>query len=268
MNECVCEKVLEGMSDYLAQFESNSFRKLSHYTGINRKTLSRISSRQSKLNNQDPLKLARLIKILFKHDSVEEVINSPEYALKESYESIYGAFVGFDKDQMSDSKLQTQLDDLLNRSREHFLLFILANNHTGVSYKQAIQKIGFSVWEVAKDFIELGLLKSNAEWLYPSKKGAALYFGRETIQKNMKYLIEYYSTSRSCTEQNYITHAAEALTPGAIRKIHRLTAEYHRKINCIMTDEGNRGEIPYYLVLAMDCIKERQGTINLYGDLQ
>ena len=244
------DKFIESAFNYVNR---HSRTLLSEKTGVDRKTIAKMLDGSLKIEEyRYPVKATQLIKEVMGFDNIDEAVEVAPESIKSKLD--YANIVNinrFGKDFESHST-NSHIERMLDNDSNKLVSFILAANHSGTSFEEINFVLGSAGINESQYLIDKGILKQVNGVIKTTLENNQLCFSRAFIRNNAKIIWQYYSIFRSGKNSNYVYQATEKLNPEAVKKLYNLSRSFHQKASEIITDENSKGDIPYFIIYALD----------------
>ena len=200
--------------------ESQIARKL----GISNATFYRMLNRHTRPTVKTLFTLCKSI------PKMKEAVT--EKMLEVTRESRTGRYVG--------EELERLLSD-----RSIFITYALALSERGVTAKEALYGLGSAGLKALETLTSKGFVKKDERHVYRAVDGGkGIILSFELIKKQVQVLAEHYRPDN--VANNYIYYKTESLNKKGRRELYEAHKELHKKVQEIMENKENKGEIPLF----------------------
>lgn len=243
------QKLIKG---HLSEHRNLSLNALSKRCRVSEPTLRRIVSGKIK-TNPTLNTIVDILSSLSKETNITKLIELYPGPLADSLKENFGAVIGPEKYNYEYSEmLNRELDD-----PKRYLIFKLASNSSGVTRSKVRELFGELGDRKCDDLINLDLLHENWEnnQRILKAKVEGFYLHNDLFKQNFKALADFIDTSPQLGEQkNLFYNLSESVNEQALRDILNIQRQALKRIVKILNDEKSRGELPVFVLNAIDQI--------------
>lgn len=246
----LCLELSCALASYLEKSASNSLSKVQHLTGIDYKTLKKLSSYQVNLKNLNPLKVARLANLVLEKRSLISFFKLYRDELNSKLVDFYLAIYA-EKVEVNHSK---KLDPM------EFEVFCLCANYGGASIEQISELGGLSARYALERLLDKSIVEKSSKH-YVSVDKSFHYYERDHLKKHITEFSKKIKLKKKSDLRNYLMYAHEALNLKGVEELEKLTATYHKAVLEIMDNKFYKGRNHYFVFLGYDSNIDKDYTL-------
>ena len=222
------EQFSDILKDYVSEKRKNnpkiSESQIARNLGISNATFYRMINRHTRPTVRTLLTLCKSI------PKMQEAVT--EKMLEVTRESRTGRYVG--------EELERLLSD-----RSCFITYALALSERGVTAKEALYGLGFSGLKALETLTKKGFVKKDERNVCRAvEAGRGIVLSFDLIKKQVQILAEHYRPDN--VANNYIYYKTESLNKKGRRELYEAHKELHRKVQEIMENKENKGDMPLF----------------------
>ncbi len=155
------------------------------------------------------------------------------------------------------SEYNLELNRELNDSTQ-YVIYKLASNSSGLSKDKLLQMFGMHGSLKADHLVKKGYLSFSNDVYYSQVKNFTL--NHDTFTQNFKIIADFIKTQSpmdSASLQSLLVNYSESVSINAYKEIIAIQKRALRKIRDVMSADSSQGEIPLFLLLAIDTLDAR-----------
>lgn len=238
------------IKSHLSEHRNLSLNALSKRCRVSEPTLRRIVSGKVK-TNPTVNTIVDILSSLSKETNIAKLVELYPGPLAESLKENFGAVIG-------PEKYNYEYSEVLNRELKdpkRYLIFKLASNTSGVTRAKIRQLFGELGDQKCDEMINLNLLheswEDNQRTLKTKVEG--FYLHNDLFKQNFKALADFIDTRPKLGEQkNLFYNLSESVNDQALRDILNIQRQALKKIVKVLNDEKSRGDLPVFVLNAID----------------
>jgi transcriptional regulator with XRE-family HTH domain len=254
------QKLIKG---HLNEHRNLSLNALSKRCRVSEPTLRRIVSGKVK-TNPTVNTIVDILSSLSKETNITKLVDLYPGPLAESLRENFGTIIG-------PEEYNYEFSEVLNRELKdpkRYLIFKLASNSNGVTRAKIRQLFGELGDQKCDDLINLDLI--HEQWQKNQRvlktKVEGFYLHNDLFKQNFKALADYIDTSPKLGEQkNLFYNLSESVNEQALRDILNIQRQALKKMVKILNDEKSRGELPVFILNAIDTLDINEDSSSFPG---
>ena len=236
----------KALLEYRQKRPNLSLRAIARNSGVNRYFLNKLLD-EPKDSDNSALDLNQVLlfsKFLTKKSSVQEIIEHSPDEVKQALNATF--FMNSDRIVFPECTDETQLYD-----EKTFIILHLAACSYGTR-KDYIQKIfGDSGLKTLNELLESGqvvekdnkiILDNDEEFNYSEK----------IMRQQIANLAKYFEPDQVDSQSNFISLAVQSINKEALLEIQKIHEEAYKKIDKVLKNKKNCGEIPFFTFSCID----------------
>ncbi|MFK7824332.1 MAG: hypothetical protein AB8G05_09255 [Oligoflexales bacterium] len=240
------------LEDYREKRPNLSIRAIAKRSNVNRYFLSKIlSDEDSKASSLDFSQVLLLAKFLTASDTLKETIDNSSEEIRSLLLKAFGA--DYQCDFAANQKIETnpELDELLE-DFDTFIIFILSSIPGGTK-RSIIEKCVFPKMHYKiNNLIESGIIFEENDLLL-GKMGAFPRVSTRLTHAHITEIIKrFYSVNTDTKQSKYIGLYYQNVNGQTLKNLDDLHKEYVQKVNELIDNEANKGDIPVFATVCFD----------------
>lgn len=139
--------------------------------------------------------------------------------------------------------MESELETLLSR-KSRFIAYVLALSAHGVTEEELLYCIGHEGKQALKTLIEKGFIEETRGRYKATEVDKGIVFSFEALKRHLKILVDRYKPDNA--SNNYIYYQTESLNRKGLKRLHEIYKETHKKVQKLMEQEENKGDMPIF----------------------
>lgn len=230
-----------GLSCYLASHTTNSISKVSQITGIDFKTLKKISNGVVNLKKINPLKLAKLANLTSRKRDLIDFFLAFKSELDEKLVDIY-----------LNIYRQVELKPIIPILETiEFEVYCLCGNSAGATLSQIHELSGLKAIDALEILLEKNLVVQIEDRYYTTSREFHFY-ERDNLKKHITEFSKKINLNKKSKLRNYLLYLHQSLNHKGIEELENLTVKYHQQVIKLFNDPFYKGQNHYYFFLGYD----------------
>ncbi len=244
------------ISSYLSKNPQLTLNALSGRSNVPVTSLRRLMSGQQK-NEIAPHSVLNLMSYIYREKNLSVLLEKVDASIASFLKKHFGHFIFSNQKNTYNVDLNLEL-----RDQTKYLIYKLAANHNGTDHMTVVENFGSHGKRKADEMKAVGLLIEEGGRLHAKEKNFSLDI--KIAADHLPALVQFYKPDSIALGQNSMFSMSESLCMNAIVEIKAIQRDCVMKMNAIMNDPKNFGDIPYFtLNLAETMLAESHP-----GDLQ
>lgn len=246
------------MIQYRLENTDNSYNKIKLYSGFNYRTLKKVENKSIVIDNLDPIKLTRLIKLINNETSLENVINKFKEQINfelTGITSLRTTLSSFDKFEEVNIDLEKELD-----SYEKLKVYSLACNHIGTTRRQIKNIYNEKSLNSLEELLENGILKEKSGKIFQNSSKNYVNFSKKIIRDNYGKLFEELDIE-GIDFRHFLSGMSESYNEKGIMKILKILTKTLKEIQEVSENKELLGNLPYHLTLGFGSYIKSKGNL-------
>ncbi len=232
---------LQGMiGNYLSKNPSLSVNALAQRSNVPVTSLRRLINGQQK-SEIAPHSVLNLVTYILREKNLSLILDKVEVSIADFLRKHFGNFIFQSPKNTYDIELNVEL-----RDQTIYLIYKLAANHNGTDLMTIVENFGSLGKKKSEDMTAKGLLIEEGGRLHAREKNFSL--DPSIAASHLPGLVSFYKPETMTQGLNTFFSMSESLKNEAIQELKALQRECAKKMNAIINDPNNFGEIPYFTI--------------------
>lgn len=225
---------------YMSKNSQLTVNALAQRSNIPVTSLRRLINGQQK-NDIAPHSVLNLVTYILREKNLATILEKVESPIAEFLKKHFGNFIFNSPKNTYNVDLNIEL-----RDQTMYLIYKMAANHNGTDYMTIVENFGSMGKKKVEDMKLKGLLIEENDRIHAKEKNFSLDLS--IAASHLPALVSFYKPDTIGQGLNSMFSMSESLKVEAIQELKALQRECAKKMNAIINDPNNFGDIPYLTI--------------------
>ncbi|MBI2602642.1 MAG: hypothetical protein HYW48_06265 [Deltaproteobacteria bacterium] len=235
----------EAFLSYRRERPHLSLRAIAKHAGVNRYFLSKLIDDDDDNTSLDLSQVLILLQFITERSAVNEIIEASSQEVKDTFGKV------FNLDYFGPKRVSAKLQHIDLYDSYNYFVLVLSSYGRGTKREFVSKILGFKGERTLKKLLNYGIVFEEKGRI-KLKEGNEFTFSMDVMRQRIPDYLKFYSYDRCLQQRNFIHVYSEGLNEKGVQRVFELHQDLNSKIQKIISDEENWGDIPFFSFACMD----------------